>query len=187
MSSNLFKPNGIFIYQVSRPLCHLNLRFNELRLKVCQALLESLSRLYRLPVHVAYALLDQCLCCASIPTLQCPCVTCVYEVLKGLRGCRTCATVLYDVDRLQQASHRLKQGLLIVFRGIFVFHCRFLVVVDSQVRGVFDTVYTGKYKRIQAQTPRYAYKPLMTIYGLCSSPIGVGQQVGSAIHFSVVL
>ena len=83
---------------------------------------------------LAYTCVDQIRCGASIPSLQSPHDTCVYEVLKGLRRCRTCATILYDHDRLQRASHRLKQGLLRVFRGIFVFHCRFPFRGDSYTR-----------------------------------------------------
>ena len=98
---------------------------------------------------MAYVCVDQVHGCASVPTLQSPCVTCVYEVLEGLRECRTCATVLYDVDRLQQASHRLKQGLLIVFLVIVIFHCRFPFRCDSYTRRVSLIQY------IQASTNGY--------------------------------
>ena len=152
MSSNFFKPNGIFIYQVSRPLYHLNLRFNELRLKVCQALLVSLSRL----MPLAYTCVDQVHSCASVPTLHCPHITCVYEVLERLWYTRTCATVLYDHDRLQRASHRLKQGLLRVFLVIVVFHCRFPFRCDSYTRRVSLIQYrqasTNGYRDIHQDT-----------------------------------
>ena len=65
-------------------------------------------RVSRVACALAYPQVDQAYCGAPIPSLQCPHMTCVYEVLERLSVACAFAIALYDLDRLDYACDLLK-------------------------------------------------------------------------------